>query len=80
MILQVPESDIFEGVGVHFVSLTHTVGFGQTLERIGRTFRDFMTNLDNCHDYFKNTFPKMRSPSFFIADEDEGGMYVEIEF
>merc|ERR1719499_2817921 len=38
---------------------------------------DFFVNLDNLHDYLKFTFPRMKAPSFFIAEEADTGMTME---
>ena len=37
-------------------------------------------NLDNAHDYFKLTFTKMRAPSFFVDQEHERGLDLNIIF
>lgn len=72
-VLQISEPEIFEGVGVYFVTVTSALGLRQTLTSIGRNFRDFIFNLDNCHDYFKLKFTRMRAPSFFVDEECETG-------
>ncbi len=73
-VLQVSEPEIFEGVGVYFVTVTTGLGLRNTLTAIGRNFRDFIFNLDNCHDYFKLQFTRMRAPSFFVDQEHEHGL------
>jgi guanylate cyclase len=73
MILQMADPEIMEGVGIAFVDFYQVLGYRQTVARIAREFREFILNLDNCHDYFKLTFPKMRAPSFFIEQEHENG-------
>ncbi len=45
------------------------------MARVGRHFREFILNLDNCHDYFKLTFTRMRAPSFFVDQEHERGEF-----
>ncbi len=87
------EKEIFEGMGVYFVTFYKKLGyryilkgidiikskqqlakhFRQTMARVGRHFREFILNLDNCHDYFKLTFTRMRAPSFFVDQEHERG-------
>ena len=41
---------------------------------VTRYFREFIINLDNCHDYFKLTFTRMRAPSFFVDEEHAEGI------
>ncbi|XP_059085303.1 soluble guanylate cyclase 88E-like [Tigriopus californicus] len=74
LLLSTPEQDIFEGVGVYFVNVAEQLGYRQTVLSIAREFREFIMNLDNCHDYFKLTFTKMRAPSFFVDREHEKGL------
>ncbi len=64
-------------MGVYFVTFYKKLGYRQTVARIGRYLREFIINLDNCHDYFKLTFTNMRAPSFFIEHEHAGG---EVKF
>ena len=64
---------MFQGVGVFFVGWTKELGLQDTLVRVGRNFREFIFNLDNCHDHFKEGFPNMKAPSFFVQEENEKG-------
>jgi len=61
-------------VGVYFVTFYKKLGYRQTVAAVGRYFREFIINLDNCHDYFKLTFTRMRAPSFFVESETDGGL------
>ena len=36
--------------------------------------RDFMNGLDNLHAYLRTSYPKMRTPSFFVDNETAYGM------
>merc|ERR1719402_1245444 len=75
--LGVTDEEFYEGMGIYFVGMATSIGYGALLEGLGRKFRDFVANLDNLHDYQKFTFPRMKAPSFFIATEDNEGNTVE---
>merc|ERR1719422_2897646 len=76
-LLGMGDEEFYEGMGVFFVALAQNLGYGMLLSSLGRCFRDFFVNLDNLHDYLKFTFPRMKAPSFFIAEEAETGMTME---
>merc|ERR1719384_2923750 len=76
-ILGMQDEEFYEGMGVFFVALAQDLGYGMLLSCLGRCFRDFFVNLDNLHDYLKFTFPRMKAPSFFIAEESDTGMLME---
>merc|ERR1712168_1324230 len=75
--LEMKDEEFYEGMGVYFVTLAADLGYGLMLQSAGRRFRDFFVNLDNLHDYLKFTFPRMKAPSFFIAEENETGIMME---
>ena len=54
----VTDEEFFEGMGMYFVGMATSIGYGALLEGLGRKFRDFVANLDNLHDYQKFTFPR----------------------
>ena len=70
-ILAVKDEDFYEGMGVYFVELTTSLGYGKMVAHLGRNLRDFLLNLDNLHDYLKFTFPRMKPPSFFVESETD---------
>merc|ERR1719394_920418 len=76
-LLGMGDEEFYEGMGVFFVALAQNLGYGMLLSSLGRCFRDFFVNLDNLHDYLKFTFPRMKAPSFFIAEENESGIMME---
>merc|ERR1719245_1419777 len=76
-LLGITDEEFYEGMGVFVVTLAQDLGYGMLLSCLGRYFRDFFVNLDNLHDYLKFTFPRMKAPSFFIAEEAETGMTME---
>ena len=44
------------------------------LKVLGRTLRDFLSNLDNLHEYLRFSYPKIKPPSFFVTDETPNGL------
>ena len=56
--LGVTDEEFYEGMGIYFVGMASSIGYGPLLEGLGRKFRDFVANLDNLHDYQKFTFPR----------------------
>merc|ERR1711988_307421 len=76
-LLGITDEEFYEGMGVFFVTLAQDLGYGMLLSCLGRYFRDFFVNLDNLHDYLKFTFPRMKAPSFFIAEESNEGVTME---
>ena len=41
------------------------------LQVLGRNVRDFINELDNLHEYFRFSFPKVQPPSFCVEEECE---------
>merc|ERR1711953_957433 len=76
-LLGITDEEFYEGMGVFFITLAQDLGYGMLLSCLGRYFRDFFVNLDNLHDYLKFTFPRMKAPSFFIAEESADGVTME---
>ena len=70
-VLAIKEEEFYEGMGIYFVALTVSLGYGNILKRLGRNLRDLLLNLDNLHDYLRATFPRIKPPSFFIEEESE---------
>lgn len=68
-VLGLKEEEFYEGMGMYFVALTLGLGYSPLLSHLGRELRDMLFNLDNLHEYLKVTFPRMKSPSFFVEEE-----------
>lgn len=47
---------------------SHLMSLSQVL---GRNVRDFINELDNLHEYFRFSFPKVQPPSFCVEEECE---------
>ena len=70
-VLGMKDEEFYEGMGIYFIELTRSLGYGEFMKALGRNIRDFLLNLDNFHDYLKFTFPRMKAPSFFVEEETE---------
>ena len=44
------------------------------IQVLGRHMRDFLNGLDNLHAYLRTSYPKMRTPSFFVDNETAHGL------
>lgn len=42
-----------------------------SVQVLGRNVRDFINELDNLHEYFRFSFPKVQPPSFCVEEECE---------
>ena len=68
--------DIVEQFGRFFVRYTHQQGYENLLTVLGRNLSDFVIGLDNLHEYFRSTYPKMKAPSFSVVHEDADGITI----
>ena len=69
----VPEIELLEGFGEQFFIWCREFGYDRTLQALGATVRDFISNLDALHDHLAtNMFPEMRAPSFRCTDGSNG--------
>jgi len=44
------------------------------LALLGRELRDFLSGLDNLHEYLKFSYPRIRAPSYFVDNETPQGL------
>eukprot|EP00118_Oscarella_pearsei_P025486 m.308265 g.308265 ORF g.308265 m.308265 type:complete len:699 (+) comp43651_c0_seq1:3181-5277(+) len=69
--------ELLEGFGEQFFIWCREYGYDRTLQALGATVRDFLTNLDALHDHLAtNMFPGMRAPSFRCSDGPDGELYL----
>lgn len=47
--------------------------YDDLIRSAGRHFCDFLNGVDNIHQQMRFSYPKMKSPSMFLAEADEGG-------
>lgn len=67
---------MFSGIlcGKYFVHYMKKFGYADLLGVLGRRFADFVRALDNLHEHFRFSYPKLRSPSFYCEREDSRGL------
>ncbi|XP_065051072.1 soluble guanylate cyclase 88E-like [Rhopilema esculentum] len=63
-----------EFFGNCFVDFTSTMGYGKVLKVYGRSFRDFLDNIDSLHEHLRFGYPKLVSPSFECKEETSVGL------
>ncbi|XP_031638336.1 soluble guanylate cyclase 88E isoform X2 [Contarinia nasturtii] len=73
-ILNVPEKEFMDQMGVCFVSFVGQYGYDRVLSVLGRHMRDFLNGLDNLHEYLKFSYPRMKAPSFICENETKQGL------
>ena len=66
-------------IGTSFVEFFSNYGFEKILKVAGRNFRDFLYSIDQLHDSNRFTFPKMKSPLFFVESEDKRGAFLHYQ-
>ena len=73
-VLEIQESDLYEEAGYHFMKYVGQFGYDKMLSLLGRKMSDFLNGLDNLHECFKFSYPKLQAPSFVCDNEDEEGL------
>ncbi|XP_041098969.1 soluble guanylate cyclase 88E-like [Polyodon spathula] len=63
--------ELMYAFGVYMVKRIGNYGFERILKVLGRNVRDFINELDNLHEYFRFSFPKVQPPSFCVEEECE---------
>ncbi|OWF53088.1 soluble guanylate cyclase 88E-like [Mizuhopecten yessoensis] len=66
--------DLMDSFGVSFVSFVGQYGYDKVLKVLGRNMRDFLSGLDNLHEYLRFSYPKLQPPSFFVDNETQSGL------
>ena len=61
---------ILEMFGEQFLIWCKESGYAKTLELLGRSLQDFLTNLDALHDHLSIIYPQMDAPSFRCTEGD----------
>ncbi|CAB3398855.1 unnamed protein product [Caenorhabditis bovis] len=69
-----PKDQIGVLAGRFFVHFLIRNGYGDLMNVMGRRFSDFLKGLDNIHEYFRFSYPKLRAPSFYCKSENENGL------
>ncbi|KAK7886545.1 hypothetical protein WMY93_026166 [Mugilogobius chulae] len=68
--------ELMYAFGVYMVKRIGNYGYERILKvnlliSVGRNVRDFINELDNLHEYFRFSFPKVQPPSFCVEEECE---------
>ncbi|XP_072346716.1 LOW QUALITY PROTEIN: soluble guanylate cyclase 88E-like [Scyliorhinus torazame] len=63
--------ELMYAFGVYMVKRIGVYGYEKILKVLGRNVRDFINELDNLHEYFRFSFPKVQPPSFCVEEECE---------
>uniref|UniRef100_H3AQZ9 guanylate cyclase n=1 Tax=Latimeria chalumnae TaxID=7897 RepID=H3AQZ9_LATCH len=63
--------ELMYAFGVYMVKRIGNYGYERILKVLGRNVRDFINELDNLHEYFRFSFPKVLPPSFCVEEECE---------
>ncbi|MEM7455559.1 MAG: heme NO-binding domain-containing protein [Planctomycetota bacterium] len=61
-----------EVFGSYWVTFVDSQGFGALLNSNGRTFRDFLENLDQFHSRLATAYPRFCPPDFEFSEDDNG--------
>lgn len=67
--LGAPAEAILEEFGLYWVKYTGEAGYGELMKSAGRTFPEFLRNLDQMHTRIKLSFPQLAPPSFAVSEE-----------
>jgi len=70
--LSVPAESLLEAFGEYWMTYTAKEGYGELLELSGRTFEEFLGNLDPMHARIALMFPDLEPPSFRCSKDSEG--------
>lgn len=63
-VLGLDATTLLEMFGEQFLLWCQESGYAKTLQLLGRSLQDFLTNLDALHDHLSIIYPQMEAPSF----------------
>lgn len=66
--LNADPNDILEGFGKYWIKFTMVEGYSHMLDLAGRTFPEFLNNLNNMHAHIAQSFTKLKPPTFFCKE------------
>ncbi len=69
-----PIDELMELCGYSFVGYVTQYGYDRVMRVLGRNLRDFLSGLDNLHEYLRFSYPKLKPPSFFCENETRYGL------
>ncbi|WP_372974394.1 heme NO-binding domain-containing protein [Muriicola sp.] len=62
--------DILEAFGQYWIKFTMEEGYSHVLDLAGRTFPEFLNNLNNMHAHIAQSFTELKPPTFFCETID----------
>jgi hypothetical protein len=62
--------DILEAFGQYWIKFTMVEGYSHLLDLAGRTFPEFLNNLNNMHAHIAQSFTELKPPSFYCETID----------
>lgn len=70
-LLNVEAEKILELFGEYWIKFSMIQGYGELLNLAGKTFPEFLKNLDNMHSNIAQSYTKLQPPSFICNEIDE---------
>lgn len=70
-VLDANPDSLLEAFGEYWVLYTGTKGYGQLMDMAGKTFPDFVKNLDFLHHRVSNMMPQLAPPFFSTLNETD---------
>lgn len=66
--------DFIKFFGTCFVKFFSNYGYDRIIQVSGRYFSDFLSGIDNLHEYMRFAYPKLMSPTFYCSEETSAGL------
>lgn len=76
-LLNADPNDILEGFGKYWIKFTMNEGYSHLLDLAGRTFPEFLNNLNNMHTHIAQSFTKLKPPTFYCTEIDSHNFIFE---
>ena len=70
--LEISAEDILKAFGRYWALYTAQAGYGDLMDSAGKTFVEFVKNLDHLHSRVKLSFPHLQPPSFAVSADGPG--------
>lgn len=70
--LETPAEQLLEAFGEYWTRYTAREGYGELLDMSGRSFEEFLENLDDMHARISLNMPELRPPSFQVERAADG--------
>lgn len=77
-VLKADAKDVLEAFGEYWILYTANQGYGDLMDLSGKTFVEFLGNLDMLHYRIANMMPELRPPMFTVCNEKPNS--VELEY